>query len=196
MTIAAGPCSGALFALPHLAMQSSRKERTMKSNRAIPRAATLVVAVAAALCAAPLAHAGDASASGNAKFQSLDKNKDGFLSKDEVRDIRGDYGKAFDQADANKDGKLDQGEFLKAEALHERMVTGKYVDDSIVTTRVKAALLKEPRLKSMDVSVETYNGEVLLSGFVRDEAQREAAKKAAMRVSGVAAVKDAMVVRN
>jgi hyperosmotically inducible protein len=167
----------------------------MKFNRAIPLAAT-VVAVSAALCAAPSALAADAPVSGNAKFQSLDKNKDGFLTKDEVRDIRGDYGKAFDQADANKDGKLDPGEFLKAEALHERMVTGKYVDDSIVTTRVKAALLKEPRLKSMDVSVETYNGEVLLSGFVRDEAQREAAKKAAMRVSGVAAVKDAMVVRN
>ena len=168
----------------------------MKLNRAIPRAATIAFATAAALCVAPPALAADAAASGNAKFQSLDKNKDGFLTKDEVRDIRGDYGKAFDEADANKDGKLDQGEFLKAEAIHERMVTGKYVDDSIVTTRVKAALLKEPKLKSMDVSVETYNGEVLLSGFVRDEAQRDAAKKTAMRVSGVASVKDAMVVRN
>ena len=103
---------------------------------------------------------------------------------------------AFDQADDNKDGKLDSSEFLKAEAIHERMVTGKYVEDSVITTKVKAALLKEPKLKSMDVSVETYNGEVLLSGFVRDESQREAAKKVATRVSGVTSVKDAMVVRN
>lgn len=168
----------------------------MKLSRAIPRVATIAVAAAAALCVTPPAFAGDATASGNAKFQSLDKNKDGFLTKDEVQGIRGDYSKAFDEADANKDGKLDPGEFLKAEAIHERQVTGTYVDDSIVTTRVKAALLKQPKLKSMDVSVETYNGEVLLSGFVRDEAQRAAAKKTAMRVSGVASVKDAMVVRN
>ena len=166
----------------------------MKSNRAIPRAVTLALAACAALCAAPLALAGDSSAS-NAKFQSLDKNKDGFLTRDEVRGIP-DYGKAFDQADDNKDGKLDSGEFLKAEAIHDRLVTGKYVDDSVITTKVKAALLREPKLKSMDVSVETYNGEVLLSGFVRDEGQRNAAKKVAMRVSGVASVKDAMVVRN
>ena len=167
----------------------------MKSNRAIPRVMTIALAVSAALCAAPLALGADA-APGNAKFQSLDKNKDGFLSKDEVRGIRGDYGKAFEQADANRDGKLDSGEFLKAESIHERMVTGKFVDDSVITTKVKAALLREPKLKSMDVSVETYQGEVLLSGFVRDEGQREAAKKAAMRVSGVSSVKDAMVVKN
>ncbi len=56
-------------------------------------------------------------------------------------------------------------------------------------------LLKEPDLKSMDVSVETLRGEVLLSGFVRDEAQRQKAMRAAVAVQGVASVKDAMVVR-
>ena len=169
----------------------------MKLNRAMPRAMTIALASSAALCAAPLAMAAeDAPGSGNAKFQMLDKNKDGFLSRDEVRGIRGDYGKAFDQADENKDGKLDPNEFLKAEAIHERMVTGKYVDDSVITAKVKAALLKEPQLKSMDVSVETYHGEVLLSGFVRDETQRDKAKKVATSISGVTSVKDAMVVRN
>lgn len=168
----------------------------MKINRAMLRTATIALAASAALCAAPLAAAADdAAKSGNAKFLSLDKNKDGFLTKDEVRGIRG-YDKAFDLADENKDGKLDPGEFLKAEAIHERMVTGKYVDDSVITAKVKAALLKEPQLKSMDVSVETYQGEVLLSGFVRDETQRQKAKKVAISVSGVSSVKDGMVVRN
>ena len=167
----------------------------MKSNRQITRAVTLALAASAMLLAAPLASADEAKP-GNAKFLALDKNKDGFLSRDEVREIRGDYGKAFAQADENRDGRLDAGEFLKAEALHERMVTGQYVEDSVITTKVKAALLKEPKLKSMDVSVETYNGEVLLSGFVRDEEQREAAKKAATRIAGVTSVRDAMVVRN
>jgi hyperosmotically inducible protein len=167
----------------------------MKTNRAMPRVVALALAASAALAAAPLAIA-EAPKSGNAKFESLDKNKDGLLSRDEVRAIRGDYAKAFSQADDNKDGRLDAGEFLKAEAIHERKLAGKYVEDSVITTKVKAALLKEPKLKSMDVSVETYNGEVLLSGFVRDEGQREAAKLAALRVSGVTSVKDAMVVRN
>lgn len=169
----------------------------MKLNRAMPRVVTVALATSAALLAAPLAAAsGDLSKPANAKFQMLDKNKDGFLTRDEVRGIRGDYGRAFDQADENKDGKLDPGEFLKAEAIHERMVTGTYVDDSVITAKVKAALLKEPRLKSMDVSVETYRGEVLLSGFVHDESQRAKAKNVATQISGVASVKDAMVVRN
>ena len=169
----------------------------MKLNRAMPRAVTVVLATSAALLAAPIAGAADDVAkSGNAKFQMLDKNKDGFLTKDEVRGIRGDYDAAFDQADENKDGRLDPSEFLKAEAIHERMVTGTYVDDSVITAKVKAALLKEPRLKSMDVSVETYRGEVLLSGFVRDDTQRDKAKKVATGISGVTSVKDAMIVRN
>jgi len=168
----------------------------MKLNRAMPRVLGIALA-AGALVTAPAASAGDdAARAGNAKFESLDKNRDGFLTKDEVRDLRGDYGKAFDQADDNKDGKLDRNEFLKAESIHDRMVTGTYVEDSVITTKVKAALLKEPKLNSMDVSVETYNGEVLLSGFVRNEGQRDAAKRVATRVSGVTSVKDAMVVRN
>src|SRR5262245_5199918 len=105
-------------------MQSTRKEKTMKLNRAMPRALTMVVATSAALCAAPLAIAADDAKPGNAKFLMLDKNKDGFLTRDEVSGIRGDYDKAFDLADDNKDGKLDPNEFLKAEAIHERMVTG------------------------------------------------------------------------
>jgi hypothetical protein len=48
---------------------------------------------------------------------------------------------------------------------------------------VKAALLREPQLKSLDVSVETYRGEVLLSGFVKDEKQRAQAQKAASTIA-------------
>lgn len=124
----------------------------------------------------------------------LDKNRDGFLTLDEVRHVR-DYGKAFSQADENKDGKLDAAEFLKAESIHDRLIVGKYVEDSALTAKVKAALLKEPQLKSLDVSVETLRGEVLLSGFVADEEQRRKAIQVASAVSGVVRVKDGMVVR-
>jgi hyperosmotically inducible periplasmic protein len=166
----------------------------MKFNRAIPLVLTMSAAVTAALLAAPLASGAEGAKSDNPKFVKLDKNRDGYLTRDEVRSIR-HYGQAFDQADENKDGKLDQAEFIKAEAIHDRVAAGKYVEDGVLTAKVKAALLKEPELKSMDVSVETLKGEVLLSGFVRDESQRAKAVKVANSVNGVASVKDAMVVR-
>ena len=55
--------------------------------------------------------------------------------------------------------------------------------------------LKEPDLKSLDVSVETLRGEVLLSGFVTDDVQRRKALNAAVAVNGVVSVKDALMVR-
>lgn len=165
----------------------------MTFNREILRAAAMSVAVAAAV-GIQLAAAEDKPKSPDPKFDKLDKNRDGYVSRDEVRSLR-DYGKAFEQADANKDGKLDRGEFVKAEAIHDRIVTGKYVDDSLVTAKVKAALLREPELNSMDVSVETQAGEVMLSGFVQDDRQRQKALKVASAVSGVASVKDAMRVK-
>lgn len=166
----------------------------MKFNRAVPRVAALAFAIAAALGAAPASAADPNERMPNAKFDALDKNKDGVLTRDEVKGLRS-YGTAFDAGDANKDGKLDRAEFVNAEAAHDRIVAGKYVDDSVITARVKTALLQEPELKSLDVSVETQHGVVLLSGFVRDESQRQKAMKAAVKVSGVASVRDAMVVR-
>jgi len=44
--------------------------------------------------------------------------------------------------------------------------TGEYVDDSVITTKVKAAIFNEPGLKSFEINVETYKGVVQLSGFV------------------------------
>ena len=156
----------------------------MTFNRAIPRA----VAISLAIGAAPL------QAADNPKFDKLDRNRDGMLTRDEVRHIK-HYVQPFIEADSNKDGKLDRDEFVTAESIHGRIVTGKYVEDSVLTAKVKAALLKEPELKSLDVSVESLRGEVLLSGFVKDESQRQKAVKAAVAVNGVASVKDAMVVR-
>ncbi|OGA06930.1 MAG: hypothetical protein A3D95_16085 [Betaproteobacteria bacterium RIFCSPHIGHO2_12_FULL_69_13] len=156
----------------------------------------LACAVAAAFLSAGLASAQqpapatESSKSVPPKFAAMDKNADGYLSKDEVG---GDYAKAFAEADDNRDGKLDPDEFVKAEAIQERLRVGSYVDDSLITTKVKTALIKE--LKSIDVGVETYKGTVLLSGFVRDDATRQRALEVAKSVSGVTAVKDGMAVR-
>jgi hyperosmotically inducible protein len=167
----------------------------MNFNRVTPRFPMLALALASAL-AAPYAAAVDEPSRklDNPKFTKLDKNGDGFVSQDEVRHLKG-YQNALTEADDNKDGKLDRDEFVKAESIYERMLVGRYASDSVITAKVKAALLKEKGLKSTDVSVETLRGEVLLSGFVRDEDQRDKAKQVATQVAGVTSVRDAMVLR-
>ena len=163
----------------------------------LTRTATTILSVTALAWAIPLAQAGDKGTPrvGNAKFIQLDVNADGLLTAEEVKQIRG-YSGPFAEADANRDGKLDDKEFLKAESLHDRAYAARVANDSAITAKVKAALLREPQLKSLDVSVETYRGEVLLSGFVKDEKQRAQAVKAASTIAGVSGVKDALVVRN
>jgi hyperosmotically inducible protein len=128
------------------------------------------------------------------KFRGLDHDGDGFLSKSETSQIEG-YDAAFSEADENRDGRLSPDEFTKAESIHDRAMLGKYVDDGVLTARVKTALLRERGLKSTDVSVESYRGRVLLSGFVQDDEQRKKALLVASKVSGVASVKDGMTVR-
>jgi len=82
---------------------------------------------------------------------------------------------------------------FKSESIHQREQMSSYVDDSWITTKVKAALVKE--LKSTNVSVETYRGQVLLSGFIDTESERKKALQVASSVQGVTGVKDGLVVK-
>ncbi|HEY5636680.1 MAG TPA: BON domain-containing protein [Burkholderiales bacterium] len=77
----------------------------------------------------------------------------------------------------------------------KRSSTGELVDDTVITTKVKAALLNDPHTKVLQVSVETFRGTVQLSGFVESRAVAANAVRVARSVSGVKAVKDDMVVR-
>jgi len=70
--------------------------------------------------------------------------------------------------------------------------TGEYVDDSVITTKVKAGVLEEPSLKSAEINVETFKGRVQLSGFVSSEANIRKAVEIAHGVKGVVAVKNDM----
>ena len=63
--------------------------------------------------------------------------------------------------------------------------TGEYIDDSVITTKVKAAVLNEPTLKVAEINVETFKGVVQLSGFVRDAADVPKAAEVARSVKGV-----------
>lgn len=76
-----------------------------------------------------------------------------------------------------------------------RESTGEYVDDSTITAKVKAALVKDPIVKALDVKVETFKGAVQLSGFVNSEAEKTQAGNVAASVSGVTSVKNDVVVK-
>jgi osmotically-inducible protein OsmY len=73
--------------------------------------------------------------------------------------------------------------------------TGQYVDDTVITTKVKAAILEEPGLKSSEINVETFKGVVQLSGFVSSSADISTATKLAHAVAGVTSVKNDMHVK-
>ncbi len=70
--------------------------------------------------------------------------------------------------------------------------TGEYVDDTIITTKVKAAILDEPSLKVAEINVETFKGVVQLSGFVSSQANMIKAVEVTRGVKGVKSVKDDM----
>jgi len=73
--------------------------------------------------------------------------------------------------------------------------TGEYVDDTVITTKVKAAIFNEPSLKSAEINVETFKGTVQLSGFVSSRADINKAVEVARGVKGVTSVKNDMRVK-
>lgn len=73
--------------------------------------------------------------------------------------------------------------------------TGEYIDDSVITAKVKAAILNEPSLKVFEINVETFKGVVQLSGFVSSRAAENKAVEVAREVKGVKSVKNDMQVK-
>jgi osmotically-inducible protein OsmY len=72
---------------------------------------------------------------------------------------------------------------------------GTTIDDSVITAKVKAALLADPDIKSFDIAVETHKGEVQLSGFVDNQKQIDQAIEIAKNVDGVTNVGNAMSIK-
>ena len=72
---------------------------------------------------------------------------------------------------------------------------GEYFDDTVITTKVKAAIFNEPTLKSTEINVETFKGIVQLGGFVSSQADISKAVELARSVKGVTSVKNDMIVK-
>lgn len=84
---------------------------------------------------------------------------------------------------------------MAATTDHAATKTGKAVADSVITTKVKADLFKEPELSAMAIHVETEKGVVMLSGFVDSKADADKAVRLAKSVEGVQQVKSAIKVK-
>ena len=111
--------------------------------------------------------------------------------------------RAVDRMADRTDRATDRAE-VKTERTADRMAdktdraatrTGKVVADSVITTKVKADLFKQPELSAMAIHVETEKGVVMLSGFVDSKAHAEKAVTLAKSVEGVTQVKSAIKVK-
>ncbi len=68
----------------------------------------------------------------------------------------------------------------------------RYIDDTVITTGVKTAILNEPTLKVAEINVETYDGVVQLSGFVAQTNDIVTANKVTQGVKGVKSIRNSI----
>jgi len=80
-------------------------------------------------------------------------------------------------------------------AIEGRQTAGQYVDDASISTKVRAAFVADDNLKLRQISVETFNRTVQLSGFVDSSAEKARATDVARKIDGVQSVKNDLVVR-
>jgi hypothetical protein len=125
-----------------------------------------------------------------ADFVALDRNRDGHISKVEALG-NPEVHKRFAAFDTDKDGRLSEAEYALAMEDNEKRI----LQDSAITARVKAALLAERGIPSLSISVETYEGRVQLSGFVKAPEIVSRAGRVTAGVTGVRTVHNNITVR-
>ena len=85
--------------------------------------------------------------------------------------------------------------FVACASTSKQESTGEYVDDSVITTKVKSLLAADDFLKSFQIGVETYKGTVQLSGFVNSQKAVDKAVQITRSVKGVTSVKNDLIVK-
>lgn len=129
-------------------------------------------------------------------FKALDVDGNNTLSESEAKKEKlFAKNKEFVAADANYDGSLNEEEYTNYKSKVEQKNVKRVANDSLITSKVKANLLKEEGVKSLKVSVETNQGAVILSGFVETEAQIYMAVKIATETEGVKSVKNSLAIK-
>jgi osmotically-inducible protein OsmY len=79
--------------------------------------------------------------------------------------------------------------------VRDQETVGSYVDDTTITTQVKARMLNNPDVAGTSISVETLNGTVMLSGFAKNATEKATAEQIARGVNGVKSVKNEIAIR-
>lgn len=129
-----------------------------------------------------------------AEFERLDGNHDNKLSREEAsrdQEVAGN----FDQADRNHNGILLVDEYTSFKGALQQKRMEEFLDDSTVTAKVKAELIKDTGMKGLKISVETHKGKVILSGFVDNNQQLRRALQIASGVRGVQSVTNGLAVK-
>jgi osmotically-inducible protein OsmY len=72
---------------------------------------------------------------------------------------------------------------------------GAYVDDTAITTAVKARFIDNKQVDASAISVETLNGTVMLSGFAKNGTEKATAESLTWKVNGVKGVKNEIAIR-
>ena len=85
--------------------------------------------------------------------------------------------------------------FAACAATRTQESTGEYVDDSVITTKVKSLLAEDDFLKSFQISVESFKGTVQLSGFVNSQKAVDRADEITRSVKGVQSIKNNLIVK-
>src|ERR1043165_7685812 len=83
----------------------------------------------------------------------------------------------------------------KGDAERMGAKAGRVIDDSVISGKVKAALIADPTTKAHQIEVETFKGTVQLSGWVDTDAARERATEVARNIEGVRDVKNSLGLR-
>lgn len=125
-----------------------------------------------------------------ADFVALDRNRDGYISKVEAL-ANQEVQKRFASFDMDKDRLLSESEYALAMEDNEKRI----LRDALITARVKAALLAEKGIPSLSIAVETYEGRVQLSGFVKAPDMASRAGRVTANVNGVRTVHNNLGVR-
>jgi len=85
--------------------------------------------------------------------------------------------------------------FMGCSSTRTQSSTGEYVDDSVITAKIKSAYIADDELKSYQIDVETYKGVVQLSGFVDNKSTVTKAGEVARGINGVKGVKNNLIVK-
>ncbi len=128
-------------------------------------------------------------------FMLLDVDNSGRLNAAEIKKDSLFDGGGFYKADKNHSGDLNKDEYATYKSNVQQKERKRIAIDSAITTKVKTAYFAEKNFRSFDVSVETKDGIVMLSGFVNDANTKMRAEQIAAKVKGVKSVRSAILVK-